>query len=167
MLTLYRFAQNIRPRFFHCYTPILGLLLFSCLLVSCSSRTGSTEKTADTSRLAGTWVLTSRVIKGQDVPATSRLMKLKFSNNGTFSSTYRGDEAQKWIAAGAGGFSYAPPLLTLYWDSGPVVRIIVKETDPKHLLFHHGKNLVPLKKQDADEIFVRQKMEKGPTRQPS
>ncbi|MGB6066050.1 MAG: hypothetical protein WBG50_14715 [Desulfomonilaceae bacterium] len=166
MLTPYRLMQKVRPLSYY-YMPVLGLLLFAGLIVSCSSQTGSVEKTADDSRLAGTWVLTSRIIKGQDVPATNRLMKLVFSNNGTFRSTYRGDEAQKWIAAGAGGFSYTPPLLTLYWDSGPVVRITVKETDPKRLLFHHGRNCVPLKNQDPDEIFVRQKSEKGPTRQPS
>ncbi|MGO9569070.1 MAG: lipocalin family protein [Desulfomonilaceae bacterium] len=117
--------------------------------------------------MTGTWVLTSRVVEGQDLPVTSRLMKLVFNNNGTFRAIYRGDEGQTWIGAGAGGFSYAPPLLTLFWDSGPVVTIVVEEKDPERLLFHHSRSFVPLKNQEPDELFVRQKVEKGPTRQPS
>jgi hypothetical protein len=147
--------------------PILGLLLLATLTVSCTSQPKTVEKSGDASRLTGTWVLTSKVVEGQDIPVTSRLMKLVFNNNGTFRAIYRGDEGQTWIGAGTGGFSYTPPLLTLFWDSGPAVTIVVQEKDPEHLLFHHGNSLVPLRNQDPDEIFVRQKTEKGPTRQPS
>jgi len=147
--------------------PILGLLLLGTLAVSCTSQPKSAEKSGDASRLTGTWVLTSKVVDGQDIPVTSRLMKLVFNSNGTFRAIYRGDEGQAWIGAGAGGFSYTPPLLTLFWDSGPPVTIVVEEKDPERLLFHHGNSLVPLNNQDPDEIFVRQKTEKGPTRQPS
>jgi hypothetical protein len=111
--------------------------------------------------------MTSKIVKGQDIPATTRLMKLVFNSNGTFRAIYRGDEKQAWIRAGAGGFSYSPPFLTLFWDSGAVVTILVEEKDVEHLRFHHGHNLVPMKNQEPDEIFVRQKTEKGPTRQPS
>lgn len=149
------------------YILILGLLLLGTLAVSCTSQPKSAEKNGDALRLNGTWVLTSKVIEGRDTPVTNRLMKLVFNNNGTFRAIYRGDEGQTWIGAGAGGFSYAPPLLTLFWDSGPAVTIVVEEKDPERLLFHHGRNLVPLINQEPDEIFVRQKIEKGPTRQPS
>ncbi len=91
------------------YIPILGLLLLGTLAVSCTDNPKSAEKRWDASRLNGTWVLTSKVVEGQDTPVTSRLMKLVFNNNGTFRAIYRGDEGQAWIAAGAGGFSYAPP----------------------------------------------------------
>jgi len=146
---------------------ILSLLLLGTLAVSCTSQPKPAEKNGDASRLTGTWVLTSKVVDGQDIPVTSRLMKLVFNSNGTFRAIYRGDEGQDWIRAGAGGFSYTPPLLTLFWDSGPPVTIVVEEKDPERLLFHHGNSLVPLNNQDPDEIFVRQKTEKGPTRQPS
>src|SRR5208283_4772435 len=119
------------------YILILGLLLLGTLAVSCTSQPKSSEKSGDASRLTGTWVLTAKVVEGQDKPVTSRLMKLVFNNNGTFRAIYRGDEGQAWIGAGAGGFSYAPPLLTLYWDSGPEVTIVVEEKDPERLLFHH------------------------------
>lgn len=149
------------------YIPILVLLLLGTLAVSCTSKPKSADESADASRLNGTWVLTAKVVEGQDVPVTSRLMKLVFNNNGTFRAVYRGDKGQAWIGAGAGGFSYAPPFLTLFWDSGPAVTIVVEEKNAERLLFHHGRNLVPLKNQEPDEIFVRQKIEKGPTRQPS
>ena len=150
--------------------PILvsGLVLLGALVVaSCSRSHTGAEKSADASRLTGTWLLTARIVGNQDVPVTNRLMKLVFNSNGTFRAVYRGDETQKWIGAGSGGFSYARPLLTLFWDSGPVVTILVEEADPDRLLFHHGRSLVPLQNQEPDEIFVRQKIEKGPTRQPS
>jgi hypothetical protein len=149
------------------YIPILGLLILGTLAISCTSQPKSAEKSSDASRLAGTWVLTSKVVEGQAVPVTARFMKLTFNNNGTFRAIYRGDARQAWIGAGAGGFSYTPPILTLFWDSGPEVTIVVEEKDVERLQFHHGRNLVPLNNQDPDEIFVRQKTEKGPTRQPS
>ena len=74
--------------------PILGLLLLGTLTVSCTSQPKSAEKSGDASRLTGTWVLTSKVVDGQDIPVTSRLMKLVFNNNGTFRAIYRGDEGQ-------------------------------------------------------------------------
>ena len=148
---------------------IIALLLVGALMVAACGRsqTGSSQKSEDATRLTGTWVLTSRILEGRDVPATTRLMKLTFNSNGTFRALYRGDETQKWIAAGSGGYSYARPLLTLFWDSGPVVTILVEETESDRFLFHHGRNLVPHQNQEPDEIFVRQKVEKGPTRQPS
>ena len=88
--------------------PILGLLLLGTLTVSCTSQPKSAEKNGEASRLTGTWVLTSKVVDGKDVPVTSRLMKLVFNNNGTFRAIYKGDEGQGWIAAGTGGFWSAP-----------------------------------------------------------
>jgi hypothetical protein len=149
------------------YILVLGLFLLGILVISCTSQPKSAEKTDVGSRLAGTWVLASKIVEGQDVPATTRFMKLIFNSNGTFRAIYRGNERQAWIRAGAGGFSYTPPLLTLFWDSGSVVTIVVEEKDLEHLRFHHGRSLIPLKNQEPDEIFVRQKTEKGPTRQPS
>jgi hypothetical protein len=151
----------------HRHIPILGLFLLGILAISCSSQQKSAEKTGDAARLTGTWVLTSKVVEGRDVPVTSRLMKLVFNNNGTFRAIYKGEEAQAWIGAGSGGFSYTPPLLTLFWDSGATVTVVVEERDVERLLFHHGRNLAPLNNQEPDEVFVRQKIEKGPTRQPS
>jgi hypothetical protein len=160
-----RLMQETLP--LHRYVSILGFLLLGILLISCSSQPKSAEKSAEAARLAGTWVMKSKIVKGQDVPATTRLMKLVFNSNGTFRAIYRGNEKQAWIRAGAGGFSYSPPFLTLFWDSGAVVTILVEEKDLEHLQFHHGHNLVPMKNQEPDEIFVRQKTEKGPTRRPS
>ena len=78
-----------------------------------------------------------------------------------------GKRTQEWIQAGDGAFSYDPPLLTLYWDSGATARLLVVESGPERLVFHHGRNLAPLNNQEPDEVFSRQKTEKGPVKKPS
>jgi hypothetical protein len=91
-------------------------------------------------------------------------MKLTFNPDGSFLASYRGDGTQNWIRAGQGGFAYHPPYLSLHWETGPVLTLLVREADSERLLIHHGRNVIPLKDQEPDEIFVKQKIEKGPTR---
>jgi hypothetical protein len=91
-------------------------------------------------------------------------MRLVLNPDGTFVTNYRGDESQGWIRSGQGGFSYEPPYLNLFWENGASVTLLVTELEPDRILVHHGRNHVPLKDQEPQEIFVRQKMERGPTR---
>ncbi len=91
-------------------------------------------------------------------------MKLVLNSDGAFIANYRGEINQEWILAGQGAFSYDPPTLNLYWDTGRVINLLVDESQPDRLVLHHGKNIAPLKDQEPDEVFVRFKGEKGPTR---
>ena len=150
----------------HC-SSVAALILVSILLVSCDRQTGSVPKNENNSRLAGTWLIQSRIVDGADSPADERFIRFVFDADGLFSSEYRGEKNQEWIQAGNGAFSYQPPLLTLYWDSGATATLLVVESGPERLVFHHGRNLAPLVNQEPDEVFARQKMEKGPVRKPS
>jgi hypothetical protein len=109
----------------------------------------------------------SRLVEDRADPVTQRLLRLHLKEDGTFRADYRGEESQEWIQPGGGGFSYEPPLLTLYWDSGQVITLLVRDAQPEQLVIHHGRNLAPLKDQEPDEVFIRQKETKGPTRGPS
>ncbi|MBI4963846.1 MAG: hypothetical protein HY913_11270 [Desulfomonile tiedjei] len=108
-----------------------------------------------------------RLVEDREEPVDQRFLRLHLKEGGTFRADFRGEENQKWIRAGEGGFSYDPPLLTLFWDSGQVNSLLVREVQPEQLVIHHGRNLAPLKDQEPDEVFVRQKDAKGPTRGPS
>ena len=152
------------PRF---YTPAVALIFLSVLLVSCDRQTGTFQKSQSNSLLAGTWIIQSRIIDGVDSPADERFIGFVFDAGGLFNSKYRGEKNQDWIQAGEGAFSYDPPLLTLYWDSGAIATLLVVESGPERLVFHHGRNLSPLINQEPDEVFARQKTEKGPVRKPS
>ena len=146
---------------------LICLCLLSLLAVSCGTETGKVETSAQASKIAGTWIIKSRLVDEKEAPVTQRFMKLHFKDNGTFQAGYRGEENQKWTHAGQGSFSYDPPLLTLFWDSGQVLTLLARQTEPDQLVIHHGRNLAPLKDQEPDEVFVRQKDVKGPTRGPS
>lgn len=145
--------------------PLRFALTVCCLVIlGCGERAPDLARSnADTQTLAGTWLLEARITEEGEAPATDREMRLALSSQGTFQAYYRGDATQQWIRAGDGGYSYSHPVLTLYWDNGATVTLLVSQLGPDRIRLHHGLNLVPLKDQDPDEIFVRQKMDKGPT----
>ena len=152
--------------------PCSNSVIFFCLvsllaLSSCTERTPKVERSDKAALLAGAWTMKSRLVAEREDPVVQRFLKLRLKEDGTFRADYRGQEDQKWIQAGQGGFSYEPPLLTLYWNSGQVITLLVRDAKPEQLVVHHGRNLVPLKDQEPDEVFVRQKERKGPTRGPS
>ncbi len=162
--------KNMKPTSRNVCSWIIWGFLFNFLLVlqfSCGGQTYKSEKTEHAMRLAGTWSLKARIAQGEESPVTERFMKLVLQPGGTFRAEYRWDQAQGWIPAGQGGFSYAPPNLTLFWEAGAVSNLLVSEIESDKILLHHGRNLAPLKDQEPDEIFVRLKIEKGPTRSPS
>jgi hypothetical protein len=141
----------------------VGLLLL--VAAGCDNKTASTQRTDNAPALSGTWILKSKIAPdGIESPVSQRFMKLTFHADGSFQAFYRGEEPQSWIRAGQGGFSYYPPHLNLYWESGPIHTLVVREFQPERLLIHHGRNMIPLKDQEPDEVFVKQKTEKGPTR---
>jgi hypothetical protein len=149
------------------YSRTITLILLVVLSVSCDRQTGSVQNNENNSRLAGTWIVESRIIDEVESPVNERFVRFLFDTNGLFRSTYRGERTQEWIQAGDGAFSYDPPLLTLHWDSGATARLLVVESGPERLIFHHGRNLAPLNKQEPDEVFSRQRTEKGPAKKPS
>ncbi len=162
MVRMQRSITSIFPR-----SSLLYVTLFSLLILSCGGPATTEQKNDESSRLAGTWTLKTRIKDGVGSPVTQRLMRLVLKENGTFHADYKGEESQRWIRAGQGGFSYNPPLLQFYWDKGPVVTLLVVEAEPARLLVHHGRNLVPLKNQEPDEVFVGETPQKGPTRKPA
>lgn len=145
----------------------IALVLISFLVSACSTEQAKVQKKDESAKIAGTWVMKSRIVGDLEEPAKQRLVRLHLRDTGTFRAEYRGDDSQQWITAGRGGFSYEPPYITLFWDSGQVLTLMVREAAPDNLLVHHGRNLAPLKDQEPDETFDRQKDTKGPTRQPS
>jgi hypothetical protein len=154
------------------FTPTCRLASLLCLagvallVASCGDKAATISKNENSGRLVGTWILKARVTEGAESPATERQMKLSFRDDQTFRAEYRGEESQPWITAGTGGFWYNPPSLTLYWDAGQTLTLLVVERDGDSILLHHGRNLAPLKDQEPEEVFVRAKAA-GPTRQPS
>ncbi len=150
---------------------VLGLVIkTSCLvfvglwLISCGNQTAAPQKTNHAQSLAGIWDLTARIADDTETPVTQRFMRLSLNPDGTFRADYRGDETQRWVRAGQGGFSYNPPLLTMHWESGATSTLLVRDSGPDRIVLHHGRNMTPLADQDPDEVFVRAKPEKGPTR---
>ncbi len=146
---------------------LITVTAFGFLAAGCGEKAVPVEKNENISRLVGAWVLKARIVDGNETPATERQMKLVLKGDQTFLAKFRGDESQTWINAGQGSFSYDPPLLTLYWNSGPQLTLLATETDSGELIIHHGRNLVPLQNQEPTERFVREKSQTGPTRQPS
>lgn len=147
---------------------IAGLCALCLVLVSCGSGPRLTNERDKARTLAGTWVLQSRVVDGKETPATERQMKIVVGDQGTFLFQYRGDDKQKWINAGEGGVSYIPPSLKFFWDTGQTQTLLVVKEQSDRIRLHHGQNLAPLKDQEPDEIFVREKAAgKGPTRRAS
>lgn len=146
---------------------LIPCLVLTLLLGACTSESSKVDKRRENGRLAGTWVLKARVTDGKESPATERFIKLYLQADGTFSADFKGESQQPWIRAGQGGFSYNPPVLSLFWDNGASVAFLVTETDGDRIMLHRGRNLAPLKQQEPDEVFVRHRIEKGPTKKPS
>lgn len=144
------------------------LFLIFLVMASCGGDIPGPDKKNEVSRLSGTWTLKSRMTDGGgEAPAAERCMRLELHRDGTFNAKYRGTTSQPWIKAGQGAFSYAPPYLDLYWESGAKISLLVTELDQDRILVHHGRNLAPLKDQEPEELFTRERIEKGPTRSPS
>lgn len=139
------------------------LAVHAVLLIGCQSKSQAPEGVNRADRLQGTWTLMARIVDGQELPASQRVMRLTFNDKGTFTAEYRSDNDQGWIRPGKGVFRYLPPILSLHWDSGAVTTLLVTEMNEDRILVHHGRNLVPLRDQEPEEIFERQKLEKGPT----
>jgi hypothetical protein len=154
----------MRESFIKTATVLLVATLFATSLISCQSTSSDSNAKDQRARISGTWLMTARMLDGSEVPVTERVMRLALNSDGTFYANYRGEMNQDWILAGQGAYSYEPPLLNLYWDSGRVINLLVDESQPEKLVLHHGRNAAPLKDQEPDEIFVRHKGEKGPTR---
>jgi hypothetical protein len=152
--------------------PALPSLVVICLLMlllaSCRDQAPSTQTlNQQNAQLIGTWTLKTRSTGGEETPATERQMKLIFLTGETFRAEFRGDDTQKWIRAGEGSFTYRPPELTLYWESGGIMTLLVTELASDSLFVHHGRQVVPLNNQEPDEVFVRHKPQTGPIRNPS
>ena len=147
--------------------PLILTFLGALFLLACSGESRVEQKRAEAEQLTGTWVLKARIAKGVETPAKERFIKLYLKPDGTFAADYRGEGYQNWIRAGQGGFSYQPPLLSFFWEGGATATFLVTELEPDLMKLHRGRNLVPLKEQEPEEIFVRQKIEKGPTRRPT
>ena len=130
------------------------LSLMTLSVIACSSGTSDTQRPNQDRLLAGTWTLDARMVDGKERPAVRRQMRLSLDADGTFGSEYRGDETQRWVSAGQGAFSYDPPYLTFYWNSGQVRTVLVVERESGRLRVHHGRNMVPLNNQDPDELYV-------------
>ncbi len=133
-------------------------------LLSCQDNKSTQKMKEPPDELIGTWVLSDRIIDGQSSPTQNGIIKLSFRKTGKFQASFQGEPNQKWVEAGQGVFSYDPPLLTLYWDSGRVVPLLLSNLSSDSLHFHHGRTMIPLKDQEADEVFRKVKPEKGPTR---
>ena len=128
-----------------------------CFLLSCGSEPPLRSQRDKAPILAGTWLLQSRIVDGKETPATDRQMKIVVGKDGTFLFRYRGNEKQPWVIAGEGGVSFIPPNLEFFWDTGQTQTLLVLDKQPDRMRLHHGRNLAPLKDQQPDEIFVREK----------
>jgi hypothetical protein len=166
-LLIRRQVLMMMPKLWLFRSTAIALITAGMLLPSCDHQSGTTQKNQNNSRLAGTWIIQSRIIDGVASPANERLVEFTFDSDGLFKSKYRGEKDQDRIRAGEGAFSYQPPILTLYWDSGATATLLVFETAQEELVFHQGRNLAPLMNQEPDEVLVRQKTGKGPVRKPS
>ncbi len=144
----------------------LGLLLLVCLglFSSCQERKAPRTTTEVPSELLGTWVLAARIVDGQEQPANDRVIKLVFRKDGTFHASFRGEPNQAWVAAGKGAYSYNSPLMSLHWDSGRTVPLLISVLNPDRIRVHHGREMTPMTDQEPDEIFQKAQQEKGPTR---
>ncbi len=147
---------------------VIYILCFFCaaLMISCQEQRAQFSSEIHP-ELLGTWVLTTRTIEGQETPAKDRMVKLTFKKDGTFRTSYKGDADQEWVHAGQGAYSYNAPILSLHWDSGRVVPLLLTNLTSESFRAHHGRDLAPLKDQEPDELFKKVKNEKGPSRNAS
>lgn len=135
----------------------LAVIVVAALVVSCTSGDHKAQTdSGEANALAGTWVLASRIDQNGEAAADERQMKLTLQPDSTFQARYRGLPEQDWILAGKGAFSYKKPLLSFFWESGATVTFLVVGQDQERMVLHHGRNLAPLKKQEPDEVFVRE-----------
>lgn len=141
------------------------ILCFCCmaLMISCQEQRAQFSSEIHP-ELVGTWVLTARIIQGQETPAKNRVVKLIFRKDGTFETSYKGETGQEWVQAGRGAYSYNAPILSLHWDSGRIVPLLLTKVTAEGFRAHHGRDLAPLKDQEPDEIFEKVQNQKGPTR---
>ena len=137
--------------------------LATLLLYSCQENKLQTSAQSHP-ELIGTWVLAARISEGSEKPADDRLVRIQFNQDGTFNIGYKGEPQQKWIEAGHGAYSYNPPMLSLHWDSGRIVPLLLSNVTAESFNAHHGRGFVPLKDQEPEEIFRKVTKEKGPTR---
>jgi hypothetical protein len=142
----------------------LCVVFLGLCIISCGSQGIAPQKTDRAQSVAGIWDLKARIADDTEAPVAQRFMRLALNPDGTFRADYRGDETQKWVRAGQGGFSYHPPLLTMHWESGATSTLLVRDSGQDRMVLHHGRNMAPLADQEPDEVFVRTKPEKGPTR---
>ena len=147
----------------HALLVFVGCLVCLALLISCQENK-SPSSIQSNPELIGTWVLTGRIVEGTIVPAQDRLVKIEFKEDGAFQISYRGEPQQQWIEAGHGAYSYHPPMLSLHWDSGRTVPLLLSNLTSEGFNAHHGRDLAPLKDQEPDEIFKKVQKEKGRTR---
>ena len=152
-------TKHILP---HSVVLLVLLLAFALFIGGCGSNSPSLGEPDEGKVLAGTWTLKSKIVGGQERPIDERFMKMVLRQDGTFQAFYRGNSTQNWIRAGAGAFSYRPPLLKFFWDTGQQMKLLVTDKEPDLMRLHHGLNMVPLKDQPPDEVFVRTKPAKGP-----
>jgi hypothetical protein len=137
------------------------LIAFSFLFcLSCETKTTPVINNENAGKLVGSWTLVSKIDDDKETPVTQRFLKLEFRPDGSFKAAFRGDENQAWIRPGQGGYAYNPPILTLYWQTGNSLSLLVSELGPDKLRIHHGRNMAPLKDQEPDEVFVRAKPDK-------
>jgi hypothetical protein len=141
----------------------LAALLLILSLTSCGDKAPTITENPNGARLSGTWVLKTKFTEtGGDAPSIDRQMKIVLSKGQLFEAEFRGNDSEKWIRGGQGSFSYDPPLLTLYWESGQTNALLVVEKDQNTMVLHHCRTMIPVKDQEPSEVFVRQKG--GPTR---
>ncbi len=134
------------------------VLVVSCVM-GCSSggRSPSAQSDDNARLLAGTWVLRSRVSgEGREEPAVERQMRLALTENGRFHAQYRGDSSQPWIRLGKGAFTYVPPWVTFYWESGRVAVLTVLEKGAETMKVMHGRNMAPMAGQEPDELYAKE-----------
>ena len=134
---------------------LLAAALAALFLASCARDAQVSAPQDQAGLLSGTWILTSRIEEGKEVPVAERFMRLVLREDGAYRAEYRGDATQKWIVAGRGVFSFVPPVVQFFWDSGDVTSFLVLERDSNRLHLHHGVSLAPLKEQSPDEIYRR------------
>lgn len=145
------------------YRYVLALIaaaaVAAVLITGYYPQSGTTDPSPETKSFAGTWVLKARVEKGKEEPAATRQMVLDLSRDGTFEARYRGNPDQEWIKAGSGAYTYLDRMLTFYWDSGGQMTMMVVQRDNGRMVLHQGRSLVPLRDQEPQEIYVKEKPE--------
>lgn len=156
-----RFASTMMKNFTVLFS-YTGCVICLALFVSCQEQ--KVQRSIESHpELIGTWVLTDRIIDGIKQLAQDRIVKLVFKSDGTFATSYRGDNRQQWVHAGRGAYLYDSPYLSLHWDSGRVVPLLLSDLNSESFKAHHGREMAPLKEQEPDEIFKKVKKEMSPT----